>query len=518
MERAQGPAQFPLERGGTGDLLAGGADGPGRLRALTSVVLDTLETAARARGGPLPAGGPDAVARRTAALCDPVLPEEGVGAEAALADLVRAVAEGAADPADPACVAHLHCPPLAVAVAAEVAGAALNPSMDSWDQAPAAGVIEELTTAALARLVHPDAPAPDALITSGGTESNLVALLLARERAAPGPLRVMTGANAHHSVHRAAWMLGLPAPVVVPCTDGRIDPAALDRTLAALDGAPALVVATAGTTDEGRIEPLPEIADIAERYGAELHVDAAYGGPLLFSERLAPLLKGLDRAVSVTFDLHKLGWQPVAAGVLAVADTALLAPLSLRTDYLNADDDTEAGLPDLLGRSIRTTRRPDALKIAATFRALGRRGLSELVEHCVRTAEEFGRAVDARPALRRRPGPIGISTVLFRPVVADALGPEAGDAVVAEVRRTLLLDGRAVLGRAVAEDGDGHHRLWLKATLLHPVAATADLLPLLDLVAEAAERAASGEGDGGDDHSEGGGGDTAAPAEERLSP
>ncbi|PWS48565.1 aspartate aminotransferase family protein, partial [Streptomyces sp. ZEA17I] len=98
------------------------------------------------------------------------------------------------------------------------------------------------------------------------------------------------------------------------------------------------------------------------------------------------------------------------------------------------------------------------------------------------------------------------------------LGAQAGDAVVAEVRRALLLDGRAVLGRAVAEDGDGHHRLWLKATLLHPVAATADLLPLLDLVTETAERVASGEGGGGDGDSEDGGGDTAAPAEERLSP
>ncbi|MER7036532.1 pyridoxal phosphate-dependent decarboxylase family protein [Streptomyces microflavus] len=499
---------------GTGASLAGGVHGPGHLRALTAVVLDTLETAARTRGGPLPAGGPDAVTRRTTALAAPVLPEEGIGAEAALADLVRAVVEGAADPADPACVAHLHCPPLAVAVAAELAGAALNPSMDSWDQAPAAGVIEELTTAALARLVHPEAAAPDALITSGGTESNLVALLLARERAAggKGPLRVVTGVNAHHSVHRAAWTLGLPAPAVVACHDGRIDPAALERTLAGLGGGPALVVATAGTTDEGRIDPLPEIARVADRYGAELHVDAAYGGPLLFSERLAPRLAGLDRAVSVTFDLHKLGWQPVAAGVLAVADTALLAPLSLRTDYLNADDDTEAGLPDLLGRSIRTTRRPDALKIAVTFRALGRRGLSELVEHCVRTAEEFGRAVDARPALRRRPGGIGISTVLFRPVAADELEPVAGDAVVAEVRRTLLMDGRAVLGRAVAEDGDGRRRLWLKATLLHPNAATADLAPLLDLVTEAAERAAAGGGDGV------GRGDTDTPAAERLSP
>ncbi|WP_228989094.1 aminotransferase class V-fold PLP-dependent enzyme [Streptomyces sp. DH8] len=487
-----GTPSVPGAAGVRGGRVAGGAHGPDRLRALTAIVLDALEDAAPARGGPLPAGGPEAVARRTRALCAPVLPEEGVGAEAALTDVVRAVAEGAADPADPSCVAHLHCPPLAVAVAADLAGAALNPSMDSWDQAPAAGVVEELTTAALARLVHPAAPAPDALITSGGTESNLVALLLARERAAPGALRVVTGANAHHSVHRAAWMLGLPAPAVVACRDGRIDPAALDHVLAGLAGAPLLVVATAGTTDEGRIDPLAEIARIAGRHGARFHVDAAYGGPLLFSARLAPQLAGLERADSVTFDLHKLGWQPVAAGVLTVADTATLAPLALRTGYLNADDDTEAGLPDLLGRSIRTTRRPDALKMAVTFRALGRRGLAALVEHCVRTAHAFGRAVDEHPALRRRPGEIGISTVLFRPAAADTLPDEEGDAVVAAVRRTLLAEGRAVLGRAVAEDGDGRGRLWLKATLLHPDAATADLLPLLDLVTEAAARAAAG--------------------------
>ncbi|MGW1297228.1 pyridoxal phosphate-dependent decarboxylase family protein [Streptomyces sp. NPDC002533] len=498
--------------------LAGGVDGPGHLRALTAVVLDALETAALARGGPLPAGGPDEVARRTTALAAPVLPEEGIGAEAALADLVRAVAEGAADPADPACVAHLHCPPLAVAAAAELAGAALNPSMDSWDQAPAAGVIEELTTAALARLVHPTAPAPDALITSGGTESNLVALLLARERAAPGPLRVVTGANAHHSVHRAAWMLGLPAPTVVACSDGRIDPDALDRALAGLAGAPLLVVATAGTTDEGRIDPLPEIARIAERHSAQLHVDAAYGGPLLFSDRLAAQLAGLEQAATVMFDLHKLGWQPVAAGVLAVADAAMLAPLSLRADYLNADDDTEAGLPDLLGRSIRTTRRPDALKMAVTFRALGRRGLGELVEHCVRTAQEFGRAVDAHPQLRLRPGGIGISTVLFRPAVADALSDGAGDAVVAAVRRTLLAEGHAVLGRAVAADVDGRDRLWLKATLLHPNAATADLLPLLGLVTAAADRAVSESAEDRGEKEASAADGTEVPGRERLSP
>ncbi|NEA12849.1 aspartate aminotransferase family protein, partial [Streptomyces sp. SID10692] len=86
---------------------------------------------------------------------------------------------------------------------------------------------------------------------------------------------------------------------------------------------------------------------------------------------------------------------------------------------------------------------------------------------------------------------------------------EQGDAVVAAVRRTLLAEGRAVLGRAVADDGDGPARLWLKATLLHPNAATADLLPLLDLVTTAADRAARGIS-----AAEG----TGAPATERLSP
>ncbi|MFI1929939.1 MULTISPECIES: pyridoxal-dependent decarboxylase [unclassified Streptomyces] len=469
--------------------VAGGAQGPGDLRALTTVVLGALADGAVARGGPLPAGGPDAVTERVLAVCSPLLPEQGVGAETALYGLVRAVAEGAADPADPACVAHLHCPPLAVAVAADLAASALNPSMDSWDQAPAAAVIEERTTAALAALVYPGMAAPDALITSGGTESNLVALLLARERARSAgarSLRVLCGTNAHHSIARAAWILGLPAPVTVECRAGRMLPSALDRALHDTDGLPALVVATAGTTDEGLIDPLPELARVAAAHGAELHVDAAYGGPLLFSDRLAARLHGIESAVSVTFDLHKLGWQPVAAGVLAVADAGTLQPLSLTADYLNADDDTEAGMPDLLGRSIRTSRRPDALKIAATLRALGRDGIGALVEHCVDTAAQLARRIDADPGLRRRPGDIGISTVLFRPTAADALPAEDGDALVAGIRRRLMLDGRAVLGRAVAEDADGTPRLWLKATLLHPRTQSAELDVLLKSVAESA--------------------------------
>ncbi|WP_256104531.1 aminotransferase class V-fold PLP-dependent enzyme [Streptomyces sp. ODS05-4] len=468
--------------------LAGGVGGADALGPLADVVLEALRAGAERRDGPLPAGGPDGVERRFAGL--EVLPGKGVGAERALRELVGMVAEGAADPADPGCVAHLHCPPLAVAVAADLAASALNPSMDSWDQAPAATALEEAVTRELAGLVYPAAGAADALITSGGTESNLVALLLAREQARGGdPLRVVCGRTAHHSVARAAWLLGLPEPVAVACPGGRMDPQAVRHALAALPGGvPTLVVATAGTTDEGIVDPLPALADAAAAHGAMLHVDAAYGGPLLFSGKLAPRLAGIERADSVTFDLHKLGWQPVAAGVLAVADTAYLAPLHLTADYLNADDDTEAGLPDLLGRSLRTSRRPDALKIAATLRALGREGMAALVERCVEAAEHLAERIGAHPGLRARPGGAGTSTVLFRPAAADALPPEQGDALVADVRRELMRRGRAVLGRAWAEDAPagapgGVRKLWLKATLLHPHTAAADFDALLDLSA-----------------------------------
>ncbi|CAL9592725.1 pyridoxal phosphate-dependent decarboxylase family protein [Streptomyces sp. enrichment culture] len=443
--------------------LASGPQGPGHLRPLLDTVLDALRTGAHARGGPLPAGGPDTVTARIRDAAGDVLPDRGD--PDALRTLVHALAEGAADPAHPLCAAHLHCPPLAVAAAADLAASVLNPSLDSWDQAPAASALEALVTRALAR----ETGHADGLVTTGGTEANQLALLLARE--AHGTVRLVHGANAHHSLPRAAWLLGLPEPVVVPAPAGVLDPVALDDALTHLPGprGSVLVTATAGTTDAGLIDPLPDIAARCAAHGARLHVDAAYGGPLLFSDRHRSRLTGLDAAHSITLDLHKLGWQPVPAGLLTVRDARDLTALHHRADYLNADDDTEAGLPDLLGRSLRTTRRPDILKLAVTLKTLGRTGLGALVDQVCAHAQGFADLVhdDPRFDLHDRPT---LSTVLFRPA-------HAADTAVAAVRRRLLTTGRAVLGRARA---DG--RLWLKATLLNPATRPDDLTALLTLV------------------------------------
>lgn len=436
-------------------MLAGGVAGAKPVRELVTVALDAL--AAAAPVGPVPRGGPAAVA---AAVDMDLLPDVGIGEATALDELARVLVAGSVDPTHPWCAAHLHGPPLAVSAAADLVASILNPSMDSWDQAPSASEIERALTARLARL----AGHSDAVITSGGTESNLLGLLLAREYL--GAVQPVCGRNAHHSIARAAWLLGLPAPLVVECEGGRLRVDDLRRVLAGVDG-PAVVVATAGTTDTGAIDPIARVRDAAPE--AWLHVDAAYGGAALFSDRLAPLLDGVAMADSVAMDLHKFGWQPIAAGVFASRHP--LSALDVRADYLNPADDVEAGLPDLLGRSLRTSRRPDAFKIAVTLRALGRRGVGALVERCCAVADEVADVIEAHPRLELWARPT-LSTVVFRPVGLD-------DDQVAAIRRRLLDDGTAVVGRATI---DG--RVWLKLTLLRPEATASEYTGLLDLVAQ----------------------------------
>jgi L-2,4-diaminobutyrate decarboxylase len=471
--------------------LATGPDGWSRLLALTATAFAGAARGERDRGGPLPAGGPLGWSAGSAASggypgpAGAVLPETGVGADRALETVSGYLARGAADPGDPRCAAHLHAPPLAVAVAIDAVVSALNPSMDSWDQAPAATALEQAVTDVVARLVVPAAPVADALVTTGGTESNLLALLLAREdarRRGAATVQVVRGANAHHSIDRAAWTLDLPRPVVVADRDGVLRAGDVARVAGSVH--PLLVVATAGTTDRGAIDPLPELAAFVAGRAASLHVDAAYGGPALLSADRCGLLAGIDQAATVTLDFHKLGWQPLAAGMLAVRDRDLLRPLSVRADYLNADDDIEAGMPDLLGRSLRTSRRPDVAKLAVSLLALGRSGMADLVDRCCGLADLLADVLAADPDFRILGRPT-LSTVVFRPVAADRAGEPAGSALVAAARRRLLDDGVAVVGRTSVRDG-GTTRVWLKLTLLNPNTTLEDLGTLVAHIRRAA--------------------------------
>ncbi|MEH1015720.1 pyridoxal-dependent decarboxylase [Micromonospora sp. CPCC 206060] len=484
--------------------LAGGLTGPDALGPLLDTARHALRTGATRRGGPVPAGGPAATTAAVRLAFGPdLLPEQGDDPAAVLAGLATALVAGTADPADPHCAGHLHCPPLAVAVAADLVATAVNPSLDSWDQGPSATALEPLVIDALGRLVGLDGGPGAGVLTSGGTESNLMGMLLARDAvvqrvtgrsaAAVGlgaladRLRFFCAEVAHFSVRRNAALLGLgeQAVVPVPVDQGyRMDPAALADRLAATTRAgllPAAVVATAGSTDLGSVDPLPQIVDVCAAHRVHCHVDAAYGGGALLSTRLAGLLTGIERADSVTLDLHKFGWQPVPAGVFLTADPARLAPLARRVDYLNPADDETAGYPSLLGRSLRTTRRVDAFKLAVTFRTLGRRGLGALVDRCHDLARYAATRIDVDPRLELAAPPV-LSTVVFRHRGPAGVTPADRDRVNAVLRRRLLHTGAAVVGRTRVADA-----VWLKLTLLNPHATETDLAALLDLVASAGD-------------------------------
>jgi L-2,4-diaminobutyrate decarboxylase len=409
----------------------------------------------------------------------------------------------------PAYAAHLNCPVALPAVGAEAMLAAINTSVDTYDQSTVATLMEQRLVAwTCARLGFP--AGASGVFTSGGTQSNLQALYLAREHALTGPdgtrsngarrraamsrLRVLATAASHFSVARSAMLLGLDDDAVVPVgvdADGRMDPGALADALAAVAHAGDVtmaVVATAGTTDRGCVDPLAAVADRCDAAGVWLHVDAAYGGGLLVSPRRRHLLTGIERARSVTVDFHKTFFQPVSSSALLVRDGADLARGAWHADYLNPAREGGAPNPDLnlVDRSLQTTRRFDALKLWATLRAVGADGIGAMVDAVCDLAAAVHADLAGDPELRLL-APTDLSTVLFR-YQPDGVDDARADALVPRVRRVLFDSGRALIAKTVV---DG--RPCLKLTLLNPDATLDDVRGVLDLVRSAAHGLLAGQ-------------------------
>jgi len=488
-------------------LLAGSRDGLAQLPRMLALATDTALTVRRL-AGPLPAGTTADVLGAVAAALGPIeLPSEGVGAEAALRRLAQVLVEYGLDLAHPRAAAHLQPPPLSVAVVADTLASVTNASLDTYDSGPSAIAVERWLIGVLAKLAKLG-PRADGVLTPGGSLSNMLGLLLARDAAGlrrkvdarregvaalPGPL-VLCSELAHFSVHRACAALGLGECAVrgVPTDEQRrMRPSALAEILRGLNDrqTPVAIVATAGTTDFGSIDPLLEIADIAAEHAVWLHIDAAYGFGALFSERLASRLAGIERADSITLDLHKLGWQPAAASVLLVADTSNFAALDREVAYLNPSDDIEAGLDGLLGRSLQTTRRPDAVKVVATLLAHGRRGLGDMVDTCHDLARYAEQRILKEPELELVSA-AELTTVVFRfrcrrrptkPCI------QIEDEVNGALRRRLLERGIALIGRTAVRlaGADSQASVCLKFTLLNPTATPGDIDDLVHAVLRA---------------------------------
>jgi L-2,4-diaminobutyrate decarboxylase len=418
------------------------------------------------------------------------LAADGVGTPAAIREIDELFLANAVWFHHPAYAAHLNGPVALPAVAAEAVLAAVNPSVDTYDQSTVGTLMER-------RLIDVATgwagfSAGDGVFTSGGTQSNMHALFLAREAAVADArmgraqalprLVVFATASSHFSVGKSALLLGLADDAVIAVADdgeGRMLPAALDEAVAAAVASgrlPMAVVATAGTTDRGVIDPLSAVAAVCDARGVWLHVDAAYGGGLLVSRRRRHLLDGIERARSVTVDFHKTFFQPVSSSAILVREPRDLAAGAWHADYLNPLENDE---PNQVDKSLQTTRRFDALKLWVSLRAIGADRIGEMFDTVIDLAATVSDAVDADDELELV-GRSQLSTVLFR-LRTPGSSPEEQDALVAGVRRVLFESGRALVAKTVI---DG--RPCLKLTLLNPETTLADVLAILDMVKDAA--------------------------------
>ncbi|MDR7185742.1 L-2,4-diaminobutyrate decarboxylase [Microbacterium trichothecenolyticum] len=414
----------------------------------------------------------------------------GVGSSQAVREIDQLFLEHAVWFHHPAYAAHLNCPVALPAVAAETVLAAVNTSVDTYDQSAVGTLMERRLIGWAADRVgftH-----GGGVFTSGGTQSNLHALLLAREAALaatslPRPralarLVVFATASSHFSVGKSALLLGLADDAVIEVADdgeGRMDAAALAlaiREAAASGRLPMAVVATAGTTDRGVIDPVAAIADVCDAHGVWLHVDAAYGCGLLVSPRRRHLLAGAERARSITVDFHKSFFQPVSSSAILVREPRDLAAGAWHADYLNPLENDE---PNQVDVSLQTTRRFDALKLWVTLRALGADRIGEMFDTVIDLAGAVGDEIAADPELELV-GRTQLSTVLFR-VRPEGVDDLARDALVAGVRRVLFESGRALVAKTVI---DG--RPCLKLTLLNPETTLDDIRQILAMVKDAA--------------------------------
>jgi L-2,4-diaminobutyrate decarboxylase len=402
----------------------------------------------------------------------------------------------------PRYLAHLNCPVAIPALLAEAILSPINSSLDTWDQSAGGTLIERRLIDWTAARIGLGAAA-DGVFTSGGTQSNLQALHIARDEACArllaadphavaGPelhrrLRVLVSEIGHFSITKAAEVLGLgeDAVISVPCDDGmRMRPDALRTALDACRDTglePAAVVATAGTTDFGSIDPLAEVADACRSAGVWMHVDAAYGCGLLVSRR-RHLLAGLERADSVTVDFHKSFFHPISSSAVVVRDRATLRHVTHHAEYLNPESSAARGVPNQVDKSLQTTRRFDALKLWLTLRILGADGVGELFDRVIDLAADAWALLDDDPRFEVVVQP-ALSTLVFRYVPSEPVSPELCDRANLHAREALLADGDAVVATTKA---DG--RRYLKFTLLNPQTTIEDVGGVLDLVARHAGR------------------------------
>ena len=327
----------------------------------------------------------------------------------------------------------------------------------------------------------------DGVFTSGGTQSNFMGLMCARDwycntvlkhdvkkKGLPAnynKFRVYTSSLSHFSVEKSTHILGLGYGSVrkVPCDDKlKMDVTALKIMIKedlAKGLVPMAVDATIVTTDYGSIDDVKTIREVCDEHSMYLHSDAAYGGALILSDKYKERIEGIELSHSITIDFHKMFLLPISCSAFLVNDKSLLEPYKLHADYLNREEDEAEGYTNLVGKSIQTTRRFDDLKVWIAFQTQGKDGYNTIIDKCINNATILYNSLDLDELFETINLP-ELSSVVFRYKGSDKLNKK--------IRKTLLHEHGLVIGQTTYKD-----KVYLKCTLLNPRVVSYDILHLL---------------------------------------
>ena len=384
------------------------------------------------------------------------LPEDGVGALEAIAELGRA-SDAATRSSGPRFFHWVTGGATPAALAADWLTSVYDNNTFAWESSPLGTRLEEVAVAWLKDLFG--LPASwGGVLTTGATMANFTALAAARRwwaghhgvdvdrdgmsRLPAAP--IFSSGYIHVSATKALAMLGLGRDTVRRLSRddvGRLDERALETALRALHGAPAIVVANAGDVNAGDFDPIARMAELCEQHSAWLHVDGAFGLFAALSPRTRPLVAGIEHAHSVISDGHKWLNVPYDSGFSFVRDPSLLAhAFALAAPYLPGPG--EHANFGMLGPE--ASRRARALAVWATLRAYGRSGYRAMIERHLDLAKHLAACIDDAPDLERVADvPLNIVAFRYRP---DGLDDAHLDAVNTRIGAAVLTDGRVYMG------------------------------------------------------------------------
>lgn len=383
-------------------------------------------------------------------------PDEPESMDSILEDLEKIIVPGLTHWNHPAFFAYFAITGSGPGILGELLCAAFNVNAMLWKTAPAATELEEVVLDWLRQMLGLP-PSFQGIIYDTASISSLHAIAAARERIpdmkvrekglAGRPevprLRLYTSEQAHSSIEKAAITLGIGQEGVrkIPVDEEfRLDPQALERAIEedrAAGWRPFCIVATVGTTSTTSVDPVPAIADIAERHGLWLHVDAAYGGSAAILPEMRWVLDGCERADSIVVNPHKWLFTPIDLSAFYCRRFDVLRrAFSLVPEYLRTTEGEQ--VRNYMDYGVQLGRRFRALKLWMVMRTFGRKGLAARIRQHIQWAERVVRWIDAHPDFERL-APVPFSTICFRAHPHDL--PDGSDDVEAyldELNEALL--------------------------------------------------------------------------------